>query len=134
VPWLPVDIIVIALGVNDVLQLHGPGRWQRDLTQLITALRDRVGSAPVVLASVPPMGHFPAFPQPLRCVLGWRAAALDRGSRRCAPTLVRVAHSQAHLDPAGGMFCTDRFHPSVRGYGRWGSQIAESVVSLLPDA
>jgi lysophospholipase L1-like esterase len=128
---LPVDIIVIALGVNDVLRFHGPGRWIRDLTQLITDLRERVGAAPIVLASVPPMGHFPAFPQPLRGVLGWRAAALDRAARRCAPTLVRVAHCPAHLDPAGGMFCTDRFHPSVRGYCRWGSQIAESVISLL---
>jgi lysophospholipase L1-like esterase len=131
VPRLPVDIIVIALGVNDVLRFYGPGRWIRDLTQLITDLRERVGAAPIVLASVPPMGRFPAFPQPLRGVLGWRAAALDRAARRCAPTLVRVAHCPAHLDPAGGMFCIDRFHPSVRGYCRWGSQIAESVISLL---
>ena len=104
IPEAPVDIIVLALGVNDVLRFHAPGRWTRDLTQLITDLRERVGAAPIVLASVPPMGRFPAFPQPLRGVLGWRAAALDRAARRCVPTLVRVAHSPAHLDPAGGMF------------------------------
>jgi lysophospholipase L1-like esterase len=55
VPRLPIDIIVIALGVNDVLRFHGPGQWIRDLTQLISDLRERVGAAPVVLASVPPM-------------------------------------------------------------------------------
>ena len=131
VPKIPVDIVVIALGVNDVLGFNGPSQWTRDLTQLIGDLRERVGPAPMVLASVPPMGRFPAFPQPLRGVLGWRAAALDRAVRRRVPTLVRVVHSPAHLDPDGGMFCADRFHPSVRGYCHWGSQIAESAVPLL---
>jgi lysophospholipase L1-like esterase len=134
VPPGPVDIIVLALGVNDVLQLHAPGRWTRDLTRLISDLRERVGAAPIVLASVPPMGRFPAFPQPLRGVLGFRAAALDRAARRCVATLARVAHSPAHLDPAGGMFGPDRFHPSIQGYRRWGSQLAESIVSLLTES
>ena len=35
VPPAPVDMIVLALGVNDVLRFHAPGRWTRDLTQLI---------------------------------------------------------------------------------------------------
>ena len=131
VPEAPVDIIVLALGVNDVLGFHGPGRWTRDLTQLIADLRRRVGPAPVVLSAVPPMGHFPAFPQPLRGVLGLRAAALDRAAQRCVPTLVRVAHSPPRLDGAGGMFGTDRFHPSIQGYRQWGLQIAESALSLL---
>ena len=131
IPEAPVDVIVLALGVNDVLRFHAAGRWTRDLTQLIADLRERVGAAPVVLASVPPMGRFPAFPQPLRGILGLRAAALDRAAQRCAPVLARVAHSPARLDPAGGMFGADRFHPSIQGYCRWGSQIAESVLSLL---
>jgi lysophospholipase L1-like esterase len=134
VPQGPVDIIVLALGVNDVLRLHGPGQWTRDLTHLISDLRERVGAAPIVLASVPPMGRFPAFPQPLRSVLGFRATALDRAARRCAATLVRVAHSPPHLDPAGDMFGPDRFHPSIQGYRRWGSQIAESILPLLTES
>ena len=66
VPAAPMDVIVLALGVNDVLQFQASTRWTRDLTQLIADLRRRVGPAPVVLASVPPMGRFPALPQPLR--------------------------------------------------------------------
>ena len=103
------DVIVLALGVNDVLRFQASTRWTHDLTQLIADLRRRVGEAPVVLASVPPMGRCPAFPQPLRGVLGLRAAALDLAAQRCVPTLARVAHSPAHLDATGDMFCTDRF-------------------------
>ena len=131
VPEVPVDIIVLALGVNDVLGFQTPGRWTRDLTHLIADLRGRVGSAPVVLSAVPPMGRFPAFPQPLRGVLGFRAAALDRAAQRCVPGLVRVAHCPPRLDAADGMFGTDRFHPSIQGYRQWGSQIAELALSLL---
>ncbi len=131
VPQAPVDLIVLALGVNDVLRLHTPGRWIGDLTQLIADLRGRVGPAPVVLASVPPLGSFPAFPQPLRAVLGLWGLRLDRAAQRCVPTLIRVAHSPAHLDAAGGMFGRDGFHPSIQGYRRWGTQIAESAFSLL---
>jgi lysophospholipase L1-like esterase len=135
VPEAPVDVIVLALGVNDVLRFQSSGRWTRDVTQLIADLRRRVGAVPVVLASVPPMGRFPAFPQPLRGVLGLRAGALDLAAQRCVPALTRVAHSAARLDVAEDMFCADRFHPSIDGYRRWGSQIAESVLVLLkPEA
>lgn len=130
IPAAPVDIIVLALGVNDVLRLHGPGRWTRDVTQLIADLRGRVGAAPVVLASVPPLGRCPAFPQPLRSVLGLRAAALDRAVRRCVLTLPGVTHSPASRDMTG-MLGTDRFHPSIQGYRRWGTEIAESALAGL---
>ena len=130
VPVAPVDVIVLALGVNDVLRFNGPGRWTRDVTQLIAHLRRRVGAAPVVLAAVPPLGRCPAFPQPLRSVLGLRAAALDRAAQRCVLTLVGVAHSPARLDMAG-MLGTDRFHPSIQGYRRWGTLLAESALPLL---
>src|SRR5688572_18363765 len=106
-----------------------PARWRRDLTQLIADLRRRVGAAPVVLASVPPMGRCPAFPQPLRGVLGLRAAALDRAAQRWVPTLVRVAHSAARLDAAGGMFCAE-FHPVNPGLSSMG--IADRRVGPLP--
>lgn len=131
VPKTPMDVIVLALGVNDVLQFQASTRWASDLRLLIADLRRRVGAAPVVLASVPPMGRCPAFPQPLRGVLGLRAAALDLAAQRCVRALARVAHSPGHVAPAGDMFCSDRFHPSISGYRRWGSQIAESVLALL---
>jgi lysophospholipase L1-like esterase len=131
IPAAPVDVIVLALGVNDVLQFHTPRRWTHDLRRLIVDLRTQVGPAPVVLASVPPMGQFPALPQPLRGVLGLRAAVLDRAARRFAASLPRVVHSPAHVQAVEGMFCADRFHPSTQGYAVWGALLAESIVPLL---
>jgi lysophospholipase L1-like esterase len=131
IPSRPVDCSVLAFGVNDVLQFHTPARWNRDLVQLIHDLRQRVGPAPIVLAAVPPMGHFPALPQPLRWVLGMRATALARTAQRIAPTLPSVGYSATHGSMTAEMFCADRFHPSVEGYRQWGALIADSMCLLL---
>jgi lysophospholipase L1-like esterase len=131
VPAMPVDIIVLAFGVNEVLKGHTPNRWSHDIAHLIEDVRERVGAAPVVLAAVPPIGRFPALPQPLQGVLGIRATALARTTQRLAPTLDRVVYSAGQLDMDEGFFCADKFHPSPRGYQAWGEILAETIVPLV---
>src|SRR5215213_322742 len=81
---LRADVAVLALGVNDTLRFHAHARWLRALSALAGAVRERCGPVPVILSGVPPMGRFPALPQPLRATLGVRAALLDRAARRLA--------------------------------------------------
>ena len=131
IPPAPLDAIVLAFGVNDVLQFHSPRRWARDLTDLIADLRAHVGPAPLVLAAVPDMGQFPALPQPLRGLLGLRAAMLDRAARQLAPHLDRVVYAPMRLPLTGSMFCADGFHPSPAGYQLWGSGLAQHIDQLL---
>lgn len=130
-PAEPADAVVIALGVNDTLQGRAPARWAADLASLIAGVRERVGPAPALLAGVPPMGMFPALPQPLRWAMGWRAATLARAAARLAPSLARVRYSAAQLESAAGFFAADRFHPSVEGYRVWGGLLAAELMELL---
>jgi lysophospholipase L1-like esterase len=127
----PADVVVIALGVNDTIELHSAIRYRRDLLGLVVAVRRRLGPVPVVLAGVPPMGRFPALPWPLRDVLGARSASLDRAAARLAglPGVVHVPMPAVLLDPA--TFAEDRFHPGPSGYSRWAEQLAEVIVPLL---
>ncbi len=127
------DVAVVALGVNDTLRLHSPARWTSDLRRLIGLLRERCGPVPIVLAAVPPMGVFPALPQPLRGVLGLRAAVLDRAAAQLAAEMDAVRHVSVPL-PAGAVddfFCTDRFHPSPSGYARWGAALGRAAAAAL---
>ena len=62
----PVDVVFLAFGVNDVLELTTTRRWTHGLIQLISQVRSRIGFVPIIISAVPPMGHFLAFPQPLR--------------------------------------------------------------------
>ncbi|MEC3978845.1 SGNH/GDSL hydrolase family protein [Amycolatopsis sp. H20-H5] len=129
----PADLVVIALGVNDSIELHTARRYRRDLLGLVVALRRLLGPVPVpvVVAGVPPMGGFPALPRPLRDVLGARSAALDLVAAELAgvPGVIHVPMPAALLDPA--TFAEDRFHPGPLGYRRWAEQLAEVIEPLL---
>ncbi len=131
VPRESVEMVVIALGVNDVLAFHRAATWVRDLMALIEAIRERVGPAPVALAAVPPVGNFPSLPQPLRGVLGLRARVLDQASRRLAPTLSDVIYADTEFPADPEMFCEDKFHPGPLAYQLWGARIAEIVARLI---
>lgn len=131
IPAGPVDAVAIALGVNDVLRLHGPDVWVRDLVRLIDAIRERVGPAPVVVAAMAPIGRFPSLPQPLRLVLGERAAALDRATARVVDLREGVSRSASRLESDERSFATDRFHPSEEGYRAWGRLLAADVAAAL---
>lgn len=127
----PADLVVIALGVNDTIELHSAGRYRRDLLALVVAVRRRLGSVPVVLAGVPPMARFPALPHLLRDFLGARSAALDAAAAHVAelPGVMHVPMPASLLDPA--TFAQDHFHPGPVGYLRWAEQLAEVIDPLL---
>lgn len=127
------DVAVIVLGVNDTLRFHSPARWRRDLEALVAAVRERCGPVPVVLAGVPPVGRFPALPQPLRGVLGLRAALLDHTARRLAGALPDTRHVGTPVLDASvdAYFCADRFHPSPLGYAAWAAALGESAAALI---
>lgn len=134
VPLIPeesFDVVAIVLGVNDVLSLHGPRRWSRDLVSLVSSIRDRVGPATILLAEVPPMEKFPAFPQPLRGMLGARAAALGRASAHLCRQLEDVWCCRGSVEEDPRFFCEDRFHPSEAGYRAWGEAMAREIADVV---
>ena len=128
IPSEPADLIVIAFGVNDVLARTPPARYAMHLRELIAATRGKAGPAPVLLAAVPPMGRFPALPQPLRAYVGARARMLDRAMRRLRIAGVVHVGSQVRIDAA--MFARDRFHPSPAGYRAWAGSLADAAIRL----
>lgn len=123
------DAVVIGLGVNDALDRHSASRWCLDLNELILAVRDQVGHVPIVLAGVPPLDRFPAFPEPLRSFLGGYSKTLDRATAEFSRTLDRVVYAPMSEGIRPDHFCVDRFHPGVTGYALWGEHLSQ----FLPD-
>lgn len=121
----PTDLAVVGLGVNDCLALHSARRWQQDLQQLLDAVRRRLEPKRIILTGVPPMQHFPALPFPLSSMLGLRAALLDSVSQRVAEHESDVVHAPMNFtERAGGMFCSDGFHPDATAHEAWARQLA----------
>lgn len=126
------DLVVIGLGANDVFRLQGPVGWEKDLHALVDEVRERCGFAPVILCAMPPIGHFPGLPQPLRSVLGLRARMLDDTTEKLADKMAGVYYLPFTLEMDPALFSADGIHPSAKCYALWGDAIAELAVDHLP--
>ncbi len=134
IPKQKFDVAVIVLGVNDTLKLTPARRWANDLTELVTALRERVNAEQIFLAGVPPMQHFPALPQPLRFMLGAKSQSLDTSAARLALQLQNVWHVPLAFHGGDEYFCADRFHPSPLGYKIWGETLGAAIAARISSA
>jgi lysophospholipase L1-like esterase len=130
IPPEPADLIVVAFGVNDTTAYRSPAMFADDLAELVTAVRRRVGDAPVIVGGVAPLNYFPALPWPLRHILGWRSAALQAAADRLTERLPRlVVERISALDP--DLFARDGFHPNRRAHAIWGEEIAALALPFV---
>lgn len=125
----PYDVVVVALGVNDVTKAVSLRRWIAQQTALLDHLTGVFGARFVVLSGVPPMHEFPLLPQPMRWVLGRQAKRFDRAlrvvmARRDDCAVVRI---DLHLDKTN--MSPDGFHPGPVVYGVWAGVIADAILA-----
>jgi len=129
-----VDVVTIVLGVNDVTSGSTTARFRANVHALIETLRGRVAPRLIVLSGLPPMGSFPALPQPLRWVMGSRAARFDDELKRIAGEHADCAHMALSqlplLDPRH--MASDGFHPGPEIYRMWAEALADTIRDRLP--
>ncbi|MCA0177026.1 MAG: SGNH/GDSL hydrolase family protein [Proteobacteria bacterium] len=126
-PPAPADLMVTALGVNDVLTQTRTHRWLAALDALhaVAGVRTSLHSA------VPPMGRFTLLPQPLRWTLGRDAARLDTALARH----VRGRPGRHHVPlpalygAAADWLAEDGFHPGPAGYQAWAAWLADAIMA-----
>ena len=121
---LKADIVVMAIGVNDVLRLRSPLHWRRSLRSLIDLLQVSTGCQLMLLSPIPPLWKFVLLPVPLRYLLGAQALLLDGCSQIVVARDSRVRHLCIPLLDQTSMLCEDRFHPSSCGYREWARHVA----------
>lgn len=117
----PVDVLLVAFGVNDAVAFRRVGAWQRDVLALLEQLRVRCAPALVLVSGVPPMREFPSLPYPLRWVMGLKAAALDRGLAALARQHGWLYHVPIVLDTRNdaSLVAADGYHPSAKDCEVW---------------
>lgn len=125
----PYDVVVTALGVNDVTKAVSLGRWRRQQTALFDRLTTQFGARKIVVSGLPPMGQFPLLPQPLRWVLGRQAARFDRHLHAlvAARPVCTMARIDLGLDETN--MSEDGFHPGPEVYAVWAKEIAQIILA-----
>lgn len=126
------DAVVLVLGANDSFGLTTPLKWHKQISAIAGHLRMANPNVFIYLASMPPVGSFPALPQPTRWVLGRCNKLLDKTSKLLAQHTPRFFYSKAQFGNRKDMLCPDGVHPSAEGYTLWAAAIAQELLPHLP--
>lgn len=128
----PVDIALVAFGVNDTTAFRPVERWRADLREVLEALDVCCAPRLILLSGVPPVGHFPALPQPLRWVMGMKARTLDVAACELASQTSHTVYVPLALDTSDvTMMASDGYHPSAKGCTAWAQLLADECTSAL---
>ena len=126
----PFDVVVTALGVNDLTAGRKIPAWLADQKCLIDRLHARLKPRVILISGLPPVHLFPALPQPLRWYLG-------NGARGFSSALEALAKANGALFlPLDfsldiPQMATDGFHPGRGVYREWGRRAAAGIHAHL---
>ena len=118
------DVILISVGVNDVTGLSSTRHWRKQLLDLLNRVNRQWPGTRTLFAGLPPMSQFPLPPQPLRFLLGMRAASLDNIAAGIIARYPDALHVPTRIDPGEHSFCEDGFHPSPESCNLWARELA----------
>lgn len=124
----PADVVVMALGVNDVTSQTPAARFIEQTAQLWTDLQQLAGARWAVCCGLPPMHLLRAVPHPLRWYLGRYAAWLD-GSLRAWTQERGLGYCPLQWASDASCLADDGFHPGPRLYPEWSSRLADLLVT-----
>ncbi|MEP7213755.1 MAG: SGNH/GDSL hydrolase family protein [Acidobacteriota bacterium] len=127
VPQIPAkqfDFILVGLGGNDVMKLSSPRKWRRDMTQLLTILKEKNPNAVIFLSNCPVIKLSPAIPQPINALL-WELSKLhDANIKEVVAQTENVFYYHQPTDVPPDFFA-DGIHPSEMGYAEWSRSMME---------
>jgi lysophospholipase L1-like esterase len=128
-PAEPFDLVVLALGVNDVTRGTSAARWRREQTALLAMLVRRHGARQILCSGVPPLGQFPLLPEPLRWVLGAQARRLDAVLAALVAETPQAVHLPFRMPLTPDLMASDGYHPGPAAYAHWAEMLAAEVGS-----
>lgn len=130
-PLQPADLLVTALGVNDVTSQRSGSQFLADYGALLDALAAKVGARFAVVNGVPPLHVASAVPQPLRWYLGQCARRLDAALTEWVASRASWSFVSLQWAAVADDLARDGFHPGKAQYERWAHHVSESASQLL---
>ncbi|MBT9569487.1 MAG: SGNH/GDSL hydrolase family protein [Thiobacillus sp.] len=127
----PADVLITALGTNDVTSQRTGAQFLADYHALVGQVRRLCGIHSVVVTGLPPLRILPAAPHPLRWYLGKYAASLDKKLRDWVGTEACFRYVSLEWAAVPEAMARDKFHPGPEQYRHWARMVANSIAELL---
>ena len=118
------DYIMLALCGNEVLSLHSPRVFRRDMRKLIEILREKNADATFFITNAPAVRLSPVLPFPIKFILGHLSALHDANAREFTPEMPKVFYFHQPSSVPDDFFA-DGLHPSEKGYTVWSKSMVE---------
>lgn len=125
------DVIVTSLGVNDVTSNVSLSRWTQLQNNLHEKCLKNLGAQLVLVTAVPPMGKFPALPQPLRWYLGKKSDQFNQSLKNCIHDKKKIKLLSIDMIDNISAMAEDGFHPGEETYKLWAKIVAEKINAEL---
>lgn len=126
-PGKQYDYVITSIGVNDVTSALSPAQWLSQQQKLIEVLQQKFQPQQLIISPVPPMGDFPALPQPLRAFLGWKAKAFNRQLANGLQLANNITLFPQQKAEQHHVMASDGFHPGESIYQDWAKKIADVI-------
>lgn len=123
----PADVVVTALGVNDVTSQTTAARFIEETAALWSDLQQLAGVRWGLFSGLPPFQVLRAMPQPLRWYLTRYAAWLDDAVREWTQQQ-GLGYCQLQWISDPDVLAEDGFHPGARLYPQWAQRLGELLV------
>ena len=130
------DLVLLAVGSNDVTHLTQGKSLQKDLNRIIDNLIKINCNIKIVVTGSGEMGAIPLFPEPLRYIAGMRTQQINkifgRVSEEKEINFAQIAHETGPMFKKDkSLFASDGFHPNERGYATWLPVLNKSIDEAL---
>lgn len=130
------DVVLLAVGSNDVTHFTNPDNAQKDMDAIVAGLIAVNCNTKIVLTGSAAMGSAWRIPLPLRWWAGYREKGINGAFRKVATarqvTLIPLADKTGDLFAHDrSLFAADKFHPNAKGYAAWSAVILPALDEAL---
>ncbi len=127
------DLVVTALGVNDVTSQVPLNKWSEQQKELISTIHRKFSPNQLIMSGLPPVRDFPALPWPLNAYMGAYADQLNKMLAPLTASQSGVEFLSLRGYPDEAQTATDGFHPGPVVYRLWAQNIIEAIDIKYPE-
>ena len=128
---LDAEMIMVAIGGNDVFKLTSLWKWEKQLKHCLFLLQTKSRDPLIIFSHVPPVGHFPAIQNPLRLAFGFWRYLLQSSLNRIIHSNLEVHLLDEDFPTIREYFLEEGIHPSPLAYRLWAEALARQSIKLL---
>ncbi len=121
------DLVVTALGVNDVTSQVPLNKWSEQQKALINTINSKFSPNQLIMSGLPPVREFPALPWPLNAYMGAYADQLNKMLVQITTAHEGVEFLSLRGYPDEAKAATDGFHPGPTVYRLWAQNIVAAI-------